>query len=92
MVTGRGFRSGDNPQRQRGHLDHLLPKPSKISNAGQHRGVAFHPLPELYAQLSQKGKGARSVAFLTLSAARLRKLRGARRGKFDFGVVWRTPA
>ena len=36
-ATALGIRGGDNPARWRGHLDHLLPKPTKV------RAVKHHP-------------------------------------------------
>ncbi|MEL7098507.1 MAG: hypothetical protein AAGM84_06720 [Pseudomonadota bacterium] len=43
-ASALGIRTGDNPARWRGHLDHLLPKPTKV------KAVKHHPaLPELNA-------------------------------------------
>src|SRR4029077_19637035 len=32
-AKARGFREGENPARWRGHLDHLLPRPSKLARS-----------------------------------------------------------
>lgn len=46
-TSALGIRSGDNPARWRGHLDHLLPKPKKV------RAVKHHPaLPHGGLQVS----------------------------------------
>ena len=58
-ATVRGFRSGDNPARWRGHLDHLLPKPSKVTKVEHHAAVAFDQLPEFFERVRrQEGTGA----------------------------------
>ena len=39
-AKAKGFRHGEDPARWRGHLDHLLPKPSKLQR-GHHAGDAL---------------------------------------------------
>jgi len=92
-ATVRGFRSGDNPARWRGHLDHLLPKPSKVTKVEHHAAVAFDQLPEFFGRLRrQEGTGARALAFLILTGARSGEVRGATRGEVDFAAaVWTVP-
>ena len=92
-ATVRGFRSGDNPARWRGHLDHLLPKPSKVTKVEHHPAVAFDQLPEFFARLGrQEGTGARALSFLILTAARSGEVRGATRAEIDFeAAVWTVP-
>ena len=38
-AKAKGFRDGENPARWRGHLDHLLPRPSKLAR-GHHAAMA----------------------------------------------------
>lgn len=92
-ATVRGFRSGDNPARWRGHLDHLLPKPSKVTKVEHHAAVAFDQLPEFFERLRrQEGTGARALAFLILTGARSGEVRGATRREVDFeAAVWTVP-
>ena len=92
-ATVRGFRSGDNPARWRGHLDHLLPKPSKVTKVEHHAAVAFDQLPEFFGRLRrQEGTGARALAVLILTGARSGEVRGATRGEVDFETaVWTVP-
>ena len=92
-ATVRGFRSGDNPARWRGHLDHLLPKPSKVTKVEHHAAVAFDQLPEFFGRLRrQEGTGARALSFLILTGARSGEVRGATRGEVDFeAAVWTVP-
>jgi hypothetical protein len=37
----RGFRDGENPARWRGHLDHILPKKSKVAVVEHHNAVPY---------------------------------------------------
>lgn len=92
-VTVRGFRSGDNPARWRGHLDQLLPKPSKVTTVEHHAAIAFDQMPEFFGRLCrQQGMGARALAFVILTGARSGEVRGATRGEIDFeGAVWTVP-
>ena len=53
-ATVRGLRSADNPARRRGHLDHLLPKPSKVTKVEHHAAVAFDQLPEFFGRLRRQ--------------------------------------
>ena len=39
-AKAKGYRSGENPARWRGHLDHLLPKPQKLTR-GHHAALAY---------------------------------------------------
>ena len=50
-ATLRGFRSGDNSARWRGHLDHLLPEPSKVTKVQHHPAIAFDQLPAFFDRL-----------------------------------------
>jgi integrase len=92
-ATVRGFRTGDNPARWRGHLDHLLPKPSKVAKVEHHAAVAFDQLQEFFERLRQQdGTGARALSFLILTGARSGEVRGATRGEIDFEAgVWTVP-
>jgi hypothetical protein len=46
----KGFRSGENPARWRGHLDHLLPRRKKLSR-GHHAALPYADLPGFMAEL-----------------------------------------
>lgn len=93
-ASALGIRSGDNPARWRGHLDHLLPKPKKV------RAVVHHPaLP--HAQISnfmtdlakREGVAARALAFSILTAARSGETRGMTWGEVDMDAkIWTIPA
>lgn len=92
-ATVREFRTGDNPARWRGHLDHLLPRPSKVSKVEHHAAVGFDQLPDFFERLGrQEGMGARALAFLILTGARSGEVRGVTRGEVDFeAAIWTVP-
>jgi hypothetical protein len=47
------FRMGENPARWRGHLDHLLPKPLKLSR-GHHPAMPYEELPAFMGELRER--------------------------------------
>lgn len=92
--TVRGFRQGDNPARWRGHLDQLLPKPSKVGRVEHHPALAAHEVGAFMQLLRpMEGQGARALEFLTLTAARSGEVRGARWSEIDLKAgTWTVPA
>jgi integrase len=93
-ATVRGYRRGDNPARWRGHLDQLLPMPSKVKKVEHHAALPHAELPLFMRQLArQQGTAARALAFLILTAARSGEVRGATRSEIDMAArVWTVPA
>ena len=64
-----GARSGDNPARWRGHLDHLLPKPTKVRAVQHHPAMPWRDTPEFLRALSgREGMAARALAFVVHTA------------------------
>jgi len=58
----RGWRSGENPARWRGHLDHVLPKRAKLTR-GHHAAMPFDEVPALIAKVREiETLGAMSMA------------------------------
>ena len=92
FATVKGWRSGDNPARWKGNLEHTLPraKPAVRHNAA----VPFEDAPRLYAALSANpSTGSQCAAFVLLTAARNGEARFAAPDEFDFdGALWRVPA
>jgi len=89
-----GARQGENPARWRGHLDHLLPRPSKVRAVRNHAALDWRDLPDFMAALAQRdGTAARALAFTILTAARSGEVRGARWREIDLEAkVWTIPA
>jgi integrase len=93
-ATATRTRTGDNPARWRGHLDHLLPRPSRVRIVKHHPALDWRQAPAFMAQLTQRpGIDARALAFTILTAARSGEVRGMRWGELDLDdAAWTAPA
>ncbi|KXF90270.1 tyrosine-type recombinase/integrase [Phaeobacter inhibens] len=93
-ASALGIRSGDNPARWRGHLDHLLPKPKKVRAVKHHPALPHAQIADFMADLAQReGVAARALAFTILTAARSGETRGMTWGEVDLDAkVWTIPA
>lgn len=89
----QGLRSGENPARWRGHLDHLLSKRQKLTR-GNHAAMAYQALPEFMERLrSREAVAALALEFTILTAARTGEVLGAAWGEIDAeAAVWTIPA
>jgi integrase len=94
FATARGWRTGENPARWRGHLDHILPAKSKVAAVEHHAARPWPEMPEFFAALSrQQGIGAQALQFAILTAARSGEVRGAVWSEIDLkNKVWTVPA
>jgi integrase len=92
-TTARGYRTGENPARWRGHLDKLLPARSKVRKVKHHPALPYAELPAFLAALrEQQGSSARALEFTILTVARTNETIGARWSEVDFsGKVWTVP-
>ena len=90
----RGERTGSNPARWRGHLDKLLPKPSKVADRGHHAALPWRDVGAFLARLeSVEGMGAAALRFAILTAARSGEVRGATWSEIDMQArTWTVPA
>lgn len=93
-ASARGYRSGPNPARWKGHLDKLLPAPGRIAKTDHHRSLPHEDMPAFFAALRQQdGSGARALEFTILTAARSGEARGATWEEFDLTAgKWVIPA
>lgn len=93
-ATVRGYRSGDNPARWKGHLDKLLPKRSKVATVQHHPALAYSRIGAFMAALrGQQGMGARALEFAILTACRSGEVRGATWSEIDLEARrWIIPA
>jgi integrase len=93
-ATVRGYRTGLNPARWRGHLDAVLPAPTKVSRTESFSAVAVNDAPAAYARIrAVDGMGAQALLFCILTATRSGEVRGARWSDFDLNAaVWTIPA
>jgi integrase len=94
FATALGKRTGENPARWKGHLDHLLPKPSRVKQVSHHAALDWRKAPTFMAGLSTRGgTGAKALAFAILTAARSGEVRGMTWGEVDDdAAVWTVPA
>lgn len=92
-AKAKGHRSGENPARWRGHLDHLLPKPLKLTR-GHHAAMAYDQVAAFVVDLREReATAALALEFCILTAARSGEVLGLRRAEIDFDKkIWTVPA
>jgi integrase len=92
-AKAKGLRSGENPARWRGHLDHLLSRRQKLAR-GHHPAVPFHQVPAFVVSLRERDAvAARALEFLILCASRTGEVIGAKWPEIDLDkAVWTIPA
>ncbi|MDB5620313.1 site-specific integrase [Tardiphaga sp.] len=91
-AKAKGFRDRENPARWRGHLDHLLPKPAKLSR-GHHLAMPYERLPAFMVDLRQRAAtAALALEFCILTSARSGEVLGLRWAEVNFAdQVWTVP-
>lgn len=92
-AKAKGFRQGENPARWRGHLDHLLPRPSKLTR-GHHAAMPYESVAAFMGKLRERNAvAALALEFCILTAARSGEVLGARWTEIDLDKeVWTIPA
>lgn len=93
-ATAHGHRTGPNPARWRGQLEHILADPDKVAPVKHHEAVPFANLPAVYQQIAAiPGQSARALCFLILTAARSGEVRGMVWSEVDLdAALWIVPA
>ena len=93
-ATVRGYRTGDNPARWKGHLAEVLPARGKIRRTIHHAALPFGEIGAFVAALrAREGVAARTLEFGILTAARTGEVIGARWPEVDLKAkVWTVPA
>ncbi|SEW32870.1 Phage integrase family protein [Cognatiyoonia koreensis] len=93
-ASALGIRTGDNPARWRGHLDHLLPKPKKVRAVKHHAALPHADIADFMTELSTRtGIAAQALGFTILTAARSGETRGMIWGEVDLeNATWTIPA
>lgn len=89
-----GLRQGENPARWRGHLDKLLPKPSKVRKPRNHPAMPYSALPAFWPVLTARDGIARlALQFTILTAARTSEVTLATWDEFDLdNGFWDRPS
>jgi integrase len=92
-ATAMKARTGENPARWKGHLDNLLPKPSKVRAVKHHAALDWRQAPAFMTELAKRqGIDAQALAFTILTAARSGEVRGAAWREIDLTTaVWTVP-
>ena len=91
-ARAQGLRSGENPARWRGHLDHLLPKRQKLTR-GHHAAMPYTDVPDFIADLRRReAVAALALEFCILNASRSGEVLGAKWAEIDQKAkVWTVP-
>jgi integrase len=91
-ATANKLRTGDNPARWKGHLEHLLAERVKVPV--HHAALPYTAVPGFMRELhAQDGVAARALEFAILTAARAGEVFGARLEEVDLAAaVWTVPA
>ncbi len=93
FATARGWRTGDNPARWRGHLDNLLPARMKVAKVQHHAALPWRRMAAFMVDLGkQEGVASLALRFAILTAARTGEAVGATWGEIDLTEkVWTIP-
>ena len=94
FAAARMWRDSLNPARWRGHLDKLLPKPSRVKKVSHHPAMPYADVPAFMAELKANGSlSALALRLLILTATRTSELLQARWSEIDMEArVWVIPA
>lgn len=92
-ATARGYRTGENPARWRGHLDKMLPARAKVQAVQHHAALPYRDLPAFMSSLrTQTGIGALALEFAILTAARTGEVIAASWHEMDIdAATWTVP-
>lgn len=93
-AKARGEFQAENPARWKGHLDNLLPKPSKVRKVENHPALPYAELPTFMQELrTREAIAAAALEFLVLNASRTGEVLGAKWTEIDRSKsVWIVPA
>lgn len=94
FATARGWRTGENPARWRGHLANILPARGKLARVQHHAALPWREMGAFMAALAgQAGMAAMALRFAILTAARTGEVISARWCEVDMHTaIWTVPA
>src|SRR5262245_5761782 len=92
-ATVHHYRTGDNPARWKGLLEHALPARSKIAKVKHHAALPYAQAPSFMAKVRQDTRiAARCLEFIALNAVRVGEANIATWDEIDFANhVWTVP-
>jgi integrase len=93
-ATVHHYRSGDNPARWQGLLEHALPARNDVAKVKHHAALPYVQAPSFMAKLRQdRSVGARCLEFIALTVARLSEANESTWNEIDFDArTWTVPA
>jgi integrase len=93
-ARARGARDGENPARWKGHLETLLPRPSKVKKVRHQPALPYSEIaPFMELIRKQQSTAALAMELLILTATRTSEAINARWEEFDLDTgVWTIPA
>ncbi len=94
FAAAHKYRDASNPARWRGHLDMLLPKPSRVKTIRHHPAMPYDEVPDFMSELSaNKSVSAVALRLLIMTAVRTNELLKAQWSEIDLdAAVWTIPA
>jgi integrase len=92
-ATTMGYRKGENPARWEGHLQDLLPKPSKVRKERHFPSMPYEQVGDFFGLLGkEKGLAARALELTILTVCRTSEVLLAKWEEFDLPRrVWVIP-
>lgn len=92
-AKAKKLREGENPAIWRGHLDSLLPKPTKLKNVRHHPALPYTRMADFMVKLrATKGASALALEFVILNTARSGEVRLATWSEIDLDAkLWTIP-
>lgn len=92
-ATTRKLRSGLNPATWKGHLETILPKPTRITPVKHHPALPYKEIPIFLNNLREKdGLAALALEFLILNANRSGEVLNGLRSEISEEGLWTIPA
>lgn len=90
----KGYRTGDNPARWRGHLQHILPGATRGAGVRHHPAMPYGQVPDFVKGLKTRvSTAARALEFLIHTAGRTNEVLGMRWRELDVEArLWTVPA
>lgn len=93
-ARARGARNGENPARWKGHLETLLPSPSKVKKVRHQPALPYSEIAQFMELIrKQQSTAALAMELLILTATRTSETINARWEEFDLDAgIWAIPA
>jgi len=92
-ATTRKLRNGLNPATWKGHLETILPKPTRIAPVKHHPALPYKEIPTFLKTLREKdGVAALALEFLILNANRSGEVLNGLRSEISEDGLWVIPA